>query len=144
MEELFHWEGNIQNEVYIYLSDLLHMEMWSKPRGSQVVWEESSHHFQKMVHVGGSPATPTGPTAERIHIKGLEDWFHIGSNHNFTPTWSTHNLLSCTCIEQPEVMQEYIDKECSFLIRSLGSFQKEYIDKKFWVIPISKCMANGG
>ena len=87
MEELCHWEGNIQNGVYIYLSDLLRMEMQSGPWGLLSLCERSLFTTSRiMVCMGGSPATPPGPTAERIRTKGLEEWF----SHKVQPRDHTH------------------------------------------------------
>ena len=69
-------------------------------------------------------------------LRGLKNGFHIRYNHEITPTSATHNLL--LCIEHPEVVQEYIDKEHS-LGRLLGPFPQQSIPNlqvnPFGVIP---------
>ena len=72
----------------------------------------------------------------------MKNGFHIRYNHEITPTSATHNLL--LCIEHPEVVQEYIDKERS-LRRLLGPFPQQSIPNlqvnPFGVIP--KIKASG-
>ena len=52
-------------------------------------------------------------------LKGLNEGFRIGYAQGHRHKSSSHNLLSCT--EHPEVVQGYIEKECS-LSRVLDPF----------------------
>ena len=122
-EDLWHWEGNVHEGKYVYCRELQLIEAHSE-------WRPAPPYLGGMV----------SPLSERLHVwsaflgdypdqemksfilKGLSEGFRIGYTQGHRHKSSSHNLLSCA--EHPEVVQEYIEKECS-LGRVLGPFPQQ-------------------
>ena len=137
MKKLRHWEGNVEKGKYVYLEDLLQMERYTVPLRVPA-------HIRDIV----SPLTARlqmwvalldnhpDQRLKKFILKGLEEGFHIGYDWEHRRKAATHNLLSC--IEHPDVVQEYIQKECS-LGRVLGPFPRTEVPhlhiSPFGVIP---------
>ena len=132
-----HWEGNVVEGKYVYLDDLKIMDEKVGTAPIPAVLEGIHSPLTDKLHEWNVLLQPH-PDRELCNfiLNGLEKGFRIGFNHSHRRRSSSHNLLSC--LEHPDVVQEYIDKECA-RGRVLGPFPRSSMPhlhvSPFGVIP---------
>ena len=133
-----HWNGNVIKGKYRYLEDLIYMEncsgQWVPPPIINRITSPLSERRQEWAMLLQRCHPDEGLSA--FLLRGLEKGFRIGYAQECRRVSSAHNMISC--LEHPEVVQAYIDKECS-LGRLLGPFPPSSIPhlhvSPFGVIP---------
>lgn len=107
-----HWEGNVIEKKYIYLPELLCMEEQAgqveTPPLLKGIFSPLSEKLQDWEAL---LQNQPNDRPRKFVLTGLEKGFHIGYELGHCHKASTHNQLLCT--EHPEVVQAYIDKECT-------------------------------
>ena len=111
-EEKGHWDGNVIEKKYIYLPELLRMEEQAGQVETPPLLEGIfSPLSEKLQDWEALLQNHPNDRLRKFVLTGLEKGFHIGYELGHCHKASTHNQLLCT--EHPEVVQAYIDKECT-------------------------------
>ena len=135
-----HWEANVVNGQYAGMQELLDMQVctlsnaWCSLPQLQAVTSPLTRCLKSWeVLLAPHP----DERFKNFILGGLSKGFHIGYQpHLATARAASYNLLSC--IEHPQVVEEYITKECR-LERMAGPFPRSAVPQvhisPFGVIP---------
>ena len=126
-----HWEANVVNSQYAGMQELLDMQVctlsnaWCSLPQLQAVTSPLTRCLKSWeVLLAPHP----DERFKNFILRGLSKGFHIGYQpHLATARAASYNLLSC--IEHPQVVEEYITKEC----RLQGLSQEVQFPKSTWV-----------